>query len=102
MIFIAYGSDPPPPLKSDNQFFGNLTNFKALLKKSVFFPLKTSKHLEKFQKIATGHAKFQAHCSKEYYESYLTHLINPKLAIGVRNPAALGHQAVGQCHYLLC
>ena len=65
MIFITLGSDPlPPPLKSDNQFFGNLTNFKALLKKSVFFPLKTSKHLEKFQKIDAGHAKFQAHCSK--------------------------------------
>ena len=33
----------PPPLKSDNHFFGN---FWALLEKSVFFHLKIPKHLE--------------------------------------------------------
>ena len=36
----------------------------ALLEKSVFFPLKIPKRLEKFQKIADGHAKCQDHCSK--------------------------------------
>ena len=39
----------------------------------------------------------------EYYESYLTHLIHPQLVIGVRSfgPAAVGHQAASQCHFLL-
>ena len=27
------------------------------MEKSVFFPLKTPKHLEKFQKVGVGHAK---------------------------------------------
>ena len=36
-----------------------LDNFLALLEKSVFFPLKTTKHLEKFQKIGIGHAKLK-------------------------------------------
>ena len=31
VIIITFGSDPPK--KSDNQFYGNKTNFLALLKK---------------------------------------------------------------------
>ena len=60
VIFITLGSDPPPPLKRDNHFFGNYTNFWALLEKSVFFPLKIPKHFEKFQKIGVGNAKCHA------------------------------------------
>ena len=42
--------------------------------------------------------------NREYCESYLTCLIYPHLALGVGSlgPAAVGHQAVSQCHYLLC
>ena len=36
----------------------------ALLEKSVFFPLKIPKHLEKFQKIGVGNAKCHANCYK--------------------------------------
>ena len=43
-----------PPLKSDYQFFGNLTNFLALSDKNVFLPLRTQK---RFQKMGVRHAK---------------------------------------------